>query len=116
MSTDKETLRRVQDGLFHLQKAVQPFVAERMEAKLGKRWIMHASRAQGSSPLDPLDGYGLLKTMLDNWRDVFDDAFAACSDGSEYHTASGAGAGRDPRPVMCPHERCCSIGRSGCSR
>ncbi|SHJ89943.1 hypothetical protein SAMN05444159_1837 [Bradyrhizobium lablabi] len=76
MATDKETLRRVQDGLFHLQKAVQPFVAERMEAKLGKRWIMHASRAQGSSPLDPLDGYGLLKTMLDNWRDVFDDAFA----------------------------------------
>jgi hypothetical protein len=24
----------------------RPFVAERMEAKLGKRWIVHASRAQ----------------------------------------------------------------------
>lgn len=76
MSRDKETLQRVQEGLFHLQKAIQPFVAERMEAKLGKRWIMHASRAQGSSPLDPLDTYGLLKTMLDNWRDVFDEGFA----------------------------------------
>ncbi|MER9240679.1 DUF499 domain-containing protein [Mesorhizobium sp. M0633] len=76
MTKEKETLRRVQDGLFHLQKAIQPFIAERMEAKLGKRWIMFASRAQGSGPLDPLDGYGLLKTMIDQWRDVFDDAFA----------------------------------------
>lgn len=76
MTREKDTLRRVQDGLFHLQKAIQPFIAERMEAKLGKRWVMYASRAQGSGALDPLDIYGLLKTMIDQWRDVFDDAFA----------------------------------------
>ncbi|MBZ9864227.1 DUF499 domain-containing protein [Mesorhizobium sp. CA15] len=76
MTREKDTLRRVQDGLFHLQKAIQPFIAERMEAKFGKRWIMYASKAQGSSQLDPLDVYGLLKTMIDQWRDAFDDAFA----------------------------------------
>lgn len=75
MTKEKDTLRRVQDGLFHLHKAIQPFIAERMEAKFGKRWIMYASRAQGSGPLDPLDIYGLLKTMIDQWRDVFDEAF-----------------------------------------
>lgn len=75
MTAEKDTLRRVQDGLFHLQRAIRPFVAERMEAKLGNRWIMYASRAAGSGPLDPLDVYGLLKTMIDQWRDVFEEAF-----------------------------------------
>ena len=27
-------------------------------------------------PDDPLDVYGLLKTMIDDWRDVFDESFA----------------------------------------
>ena len=27
MSAEKETLRRVQDGLFHLQKGLTPFVS-----------------------------------------------------------------------------------------
>lgn len=76
MTKDKETLRRVQDGLFHLQKAIQPFIAERMKAQHGERWIMYASRASGSGPLDGLDIYGLLKTMIDNWRDVFETGFA----------------------------------------
>lgn len=72
--SDKDTLRRVREGLDSLQGAIQPFVAQHMERKFGKRWVMHASRA-GSSSLDALDLYALLKTMIDNWRDVFEEAF-----------------------------------------
>lgn len=73
--SDKDTLRRVQDGLYHLQAAIQPFVAQWMERKHGKRWVMFASRAESATPLDNLDLYALLKTLLDQWRDVFDEAF-----------------------------------------
>ncbi|MFM9859057.1 DUF499 domain-containing protein [Pseudoxanthobacter sp. M-2] len=76
MVDDKDTLRRVREGLDHLQGAIHPFVSARMEKKYGKRWIMYASRTQSASPLDPLDLYALLKTMIDQWRDVFEEAFA----------------------------------------
>lgn len=72
---EKDTLRRVRDGLDHLQAAIQPFVAVAMTRKYGPRWVMYASRA-GDSSNAPLDLYGLLKTMLDQWRDVFDESFA----------------------------------------
>src|SRR5271166_3704831 len=75
MSAEKETLRRVQDGLFHLTKGLTPFVSARMTAVHGERWLHFASRAQGSTPGSPLDAYGLVKTMIDAWRDVFDEAF-----------------------------------------
>jgi predicted AAA+ superfamily ATPase len=75
MTSDKDTLTRVQSGLFHLQKVLSPYVAEHMKARFGERWLGYASRASGSGPLDPLDIYGLLKTVLDNWRDVFDASF-----------------------------------------
>src|SRR5208282_700651 len=41
----------------------------------GDRWLHYASRAQGSSPNAALDAYGLVKTMIDAWREVFDEAF-----------------------------------------
>jgi hypothetical protein len=75
MSAEKETLRRVQDGLFHLQKGLAPFVEGRMKGKHGANWLHYASRAAGGSPNAKLDAYGLLKTIVDNWREVFDDAF-----------------------------------------
>src|SRR3984885_9976981 len=75
MSAEKETLRRVQDGLFHLTKGLTPFVSARMKAIHGERWLHYASRAQGSAPNSPLDAYGLVKTMIDAWREVFDEAF-----------------------------------------
>ncbi|MEY9185779.1 hypothetical protein ABIG06_007334 [Bradyrhizobium sp. USDA 326] len=75
MSAEKETLRGVQDGLFHLQKGLSPFVEGRMKGKHGANWLHYASRATGGSPDAKLDAYGLLKTIVDNWRDVFDDAF-----------------------------------------
>lgn len=75
MSAEKETLRRVQDGLFHLTKGLTPFVSARMKAAHGERWLHFASRAQGSTPGSTLDAYGLVKTMINSWRDVFDEAF-----------------------------------------
>ena len=76
MSAEKETLRRVQDGLFHLQKGLMPFVETRMKAAHGTTWLHYASRAAGSTPNAPLDAYGLIKTMVDRWRDVFEEAFS----------------------------------------
>jgi len=75
MSAEKEILDRVNGGLLHLRKGIAPFVEARMKGRHGANWLHYASRAQGSPPNAPLDAYGLLKTMIDNWRDVFDDAF-----------------------------------------
>ena len=75
MSTEKETLQRVQGGLYHLRRGLGPFVEARMKARHGATWIHYASRAAGGSPNAALDEYGLLKTMIDNWNDVFRDAF-----------------------------------------
>jgi hypothetical protein len=76
MSAEKETLGRVNNGLYHLQRGLTPFVEARMKAVRGANWLQYASRAQGSSPRSALDPYGLLKTMIDNWREVFDEAFS----------------------------------------
>lgn len=76
MSAEKETLQRVQGGLFHLQRGLAPFVEARMKMVHGANWLHYASRAVGGAPNAPLDAYGLVKTMIDRWRDVFDDAFA----------------------------------------
>ena len=73
--TEKATLRRVQDGLFHLQKGLAPFVEAHMVRAHGDRWLHYASRAAGASPNAPLDAYGLIKTIIDNWQAVFDGAF-----------------------------------------
>lgn len=75
MSTEKETLQRVQGGLYHLRRGLGPFVEARMKARHGATWLHYASRAAGGSPNAALDEYGLLKTMIDSWNDVFRDAF-----------------------------------------
>lgn len=75
MSAEKETLQRVQGGLFHLHKGLTPFVEARMKTVHGANWLHYASRAAGGSPNAALDAYGLAKTMIDLWREVFDDAF-----------------------------------------
>lgn len=75
MSTEKETLQRVQGGLYHLRRGLGPFVEARMKGRHGATWLQYASRAAGGSASAALDEYGLLKTMIDNWNDVFRDAF-----------------------------------------
>lgn len=75
MSAEKETLQRVQGGLYHLQKGLTSFVEARMKLAHGANWLNYASRASGGAPNAPLDAYGLVKTMIDRWRENFDDAF-----------------------------------------
>jgi Swt1-like HEPN len=75
MPDGKDTLRRVQDGLFQLTRGLSPFVEARMKSVHGDRWLRFASRAVGGRPSEPLDAYGLLKTILDNWKEVFEQAF-----------------------------------------
>jgi hypothetical protein len=75
MSAEKETLQRVQGGLYHLQRGLTPFVEGRMKSAHGANWLNYASRASGGAPNAPLDAYGLVKTMIDRWRELFDDAF-----------------------------------------
>ncbi len=75
MTEEKETLQRVQGGLYHLRRGLTPFVEARMKAQQGANWLHYASRASGGAPGSALDEYGLLKTMIDNWREVFDEAF-----------------------------------------
>jgi len=74
MSAEKETLRRVQEGIYHLQRGLGPFVEAWMRKAHGAQWLTYASRASGSSG-GTLDAYGLLKTMIDRWREVFEAAF-----------------------------------------
>ncbi len=70
----RDALRRVREGMDHLQTGIAPFVAARMKGARGADWQRYASRASGSHG-DSLDIYALLKTILDNWRDVFEKAF-----------------------------------------
>lgn len=75
MSGEKATLQRVQGALYHLRRGLAPFVEARMKARHQAQWLAYASRAAGGDPRAALDEYGLLKTMIDQWRDVFEDGF-----------------------------------------
>lgn len=46
-----------------------------MKKQHGSKWSQFASRSHGSDPDGPLDAYGLLKTIVDNWRYTFEQAF-----------------------------------------
>jgi predicted AAA+ superfamily ATPase len=70
----RDATRRVREGMDHLQTGISPFVAARMKGARGTDWQRYASRASGIQG-EGLDVYALLKTMLDNWRDVFEKAF-----------------------------------------
>lgn len=63
--------QRISQGLHILSGALRPFVEKEMQKAFGPRWQTQASAARGSDPSKPLDAYGLLKTMLDNWNSVF---------------------------------------------
>ncbi|MDF0697485.1 DUF499 domain-containing protein [Rhizobium sp. MC63] len=82
--TDIEGTKRVRDTLdFVLKPVLEGFVEANMKKKHGPRWLHYASRAAGSGPNDSLDAYGLLKTIIDNWNDVF----YACFDRKVMHKA-----------------------------
>lgn len=64
--SERETLRRVQDGLFPLRKKLAPLVEARMKRARGQDWLRLASRAAGGASDEALYAYGLLKAMIDN--------------------------------------------------
>ena len=76
MSGDIEGTKRVRDALdFTLKPVLDGFVEANMKAAMAGDWLHYASRSSGQEPNDPLDVYGLLKTVLDNWQEVFGDKF-----------------------------------------
>lgn len=65
------TNERVEKALRLMTQGLDPYVEAKMKARHGNGWRMQASRAGGGDARAPLDAYGLLKTMLDNWQSVF---------------------------------------------
>jgi hypothetical protein len=64
--------KRVDEALEALRIGLTPYVLQRMQGAFGNKWRLHASRAAGAEDGDfALDAYTLLKTVLDNWREVF---------------------------------------------
>src|SRR5690606_14119876 len=71
MSDPFSAKQRVDRALEALRIGLGPYVAERMTQRHGDQWRQFASRAAGSGPDTDLDVYGLLKTILDNYGEVF---------------------------------------------
>ena len=63
--------QRVERGLEALRIGLGSYVAKHMTDRYGDHWRQQASRARGSEDQRDLDVYALLKTLLDNWNDLF---------------------------------------------
>ena len=63
--------QRVEDGLEALRAGLRPYVAKHMQDRHGPHWRQYASRARGDESGGELDVYALLKTLLDQWGDLF---------------------------------------------
>ena len=66
-----EAKQRVEKGLEALRLGLGPYIGKHMRDRHGKHWRHYASRAQAGDPGGELDLYALLKTLLDNWNDLF---------------------------------------------
>jgi hypothetical protein len=75
MTADQSATDRVQKALDHLRPGLAPFVEGWMKKQHGDGWRKFASRAHGSDDSGPLDAYGMLKTIIDNWRFTFESHF-----------------------------------------
>ena len=62
---------RIDRSLDAVRLGLGPYVAKHMSDRYGERWREHASRARGADTQGELDVYGLLKTLLDNWSELF---------------------------------------------
>ena len=63
--------QRIERGLEALRSGLGPYVRRHMRDRHGNHWRHHASRARGGDTGGELDVYALLKTLLDNWNDLF---------------------------------------------
>jgi predicted AAA+ superfamily ATPase len=67
------TNQRINQALLMLTKLLQPYVEKRLREVYKEKWRNTLSVAYGTDASKPLDAYGLLKTMVDNWQSVFRD-------------------------------------------
>ena len=63
--------QRIETGLDSLRVGLGPYVAKHMRDRHGDHWRQYASRARGDNQGGELDVYALLKTLLDNWSELF---------------------------------------------
>ena len=70
-ATVLDAKQRVERGLEALRIGLGPYVGKHMRDRHGNHWRHHASRARGGEAGGELDAYALLKTLLDNWNDLF---------------------------------------------
>ena len=70
-SAGQSAKQRVDQGLDALRLALVPYVTKHMRDRHGEDWRRYASRARTRDSAGELDLYGLLKTLLDNWNDLF---------------------------------------------
>jgi predicted AAA+ superfamily ATPase len=66
---------RVDKALRLLAPALQPVIERELRRVYRANWQQNLSIAHGSDKLQPLDAYGALKTMIDNWQSCFKDTF-----------------------------------------
>ena len=63
--------QRVEAGLEALRTGLGPYVTKHMADRYGDDWRQYASRARGGEDRGDLDVYSLLKTLLNNWNELF---------------------------------------------
>ena len=63
--------QRVEKAVEALRVGLGPYVGKHMRDRHGNHWRHYASRARGGEADGELDAYALLKTLLDNWNDLF---------------------------------------------
>ena len=63
--------QRVEKAVEALRVGLGPYVGKHMRDRHGNHWRNYASRARGGEAGAELDAYALLKTLLDNWNDLF---------------------------------------------
>ena len=63
--------QRVEEGLEALRVGLAPYVAKHMGDRHGPNWRHYASQARRDESGGELDVYALLKTLLDQWGDLF---------------------------------------------
>jgi predicted AAA+ superfamily ATPase len=66
---------RVDKALRMLAPALQPVIERELRRFYRANWRQNLSVASGSDTSKPLDAYGALKTMIDNWQLCFKDTF-----------------------------------------
>lgn len=67
----RDARQRLDQGLESLRVGLGVYVERHMRNRHGDRWQDHASRARGDQADGELDVYALLKTLLDNWNELF---------------------------------------------